>query len=85
MTNTNDGKSRRTRGERSIYWSDDRQRYVVEATVGYNANGKRVTRRGYGTSETARLGPEAVPEGLRQGETVLAMRAANMVISLRRP
>ncbi len=38
-----------------------------------------------GTTESARLGPEAVPEGLREGEAVLAMRAANMVLSVRRP
>lgn len=38
-----------------------------------------------GTTETARLGPEAVPEGLRDGETVLAARAANMIVSVRRP
>jgi hypothetical protein len=38
-----------------------------------------------GTTENARLGPEAVPEGLREGESILAMRAANMVLSLRRP
>ena len=33
----------------------------------------------------ARLGPEAVPDGLQQGERVLATRVANMVVSLRRP
>lgn len=33
----------------------------------------------------ARLGPESVPEGLRQGERVLATQVANMVVSLRRP
>jgi hypothetical protein len=38
-----------------------------------------------GATETARLGPEAVPEGLSEGEKVLAMRAANMVVSVRRP
>lgn len=32
-----------------------------------------------------RLGPESVPEGLNQGEEVLAMVAANMLVSLRRP
>jgi hypothetical protein len=37
------------------------------------------------TVENARLGPEAVPEQLQPGEKVLATRAANMVISLRRP
>jgi hypothetical protein len=35
--------------------------------------------------EHARLGPESVPEGLQQGEQVLATRAVNMVVSLRRP
>jgi hypothetical protein len=33
----------------------------------------------------ARLGPEAVPEGLRAGDRVMATRVANMVVSLRRP
>ena len=38
-----------------------------------------------GTQETARLGAEAVPDSLEVGEVVLAMRAANMVLSVRRP
>ena len=38
-----------------------------------------------GTVEQPRLGPEGVPEELQPGEVVLAMRVANMVISLRRP
>jgi hypothetical protein len=38
-----------------------------------------------GSVERARLGPEGVPEDLRAGEAVLAMRAANMIVSLRRP
>jgi len=37
------------------------------------------------TVEQARLGPEGVPDGLQQGEQVLATRVGNMVISLRRP
>jgi hypothetical protein len=32
----------------------------------------------------ARLGPEGVPENLKPGEVVLAMRVSNMVVSLRR-
>lgn len=35
--------------------------------------------------DRARLGPEGVPENLRPGEVVLAMSAANMIVSLRRP
>lgn len=37
------------------------------------------------TMDTARLGPEGVPEGLKPGDVVVAMRAANMIVSLRRP
>jgi hypothetical protein len=37
------------------------------------------------TVDNARLGPEAVPEELRAGETVLATKVMNMVVSLRRP
>jgi hypothetical protein len=33
----------------------------------------------------ARLGPEAVPDGLQAGDRVMATRVANMVVSLRRP
>jgi hypothetical protein len=32
----------------------------------------------------ARLGPESVPDALEPGEQVLAMLAANMIVSLRR-
>jgi hypothetical protein len=38
-----------------------------------------------GGTLSARLGPEAVPEGLKAGDRVLATLAANMVVSLRRP
>lgn len=34
--------------------------------------------------ETARLGPESVPDGLRAGEPVLVHRAMNMIISISR-
>jgi hypothetical protein len=36
-------------------------------------------------TERSRLGPEAVPEDLQQGERVLATKVANIVISVRRP
>lgn len=35
--------------------------------------------------ERSRLGPEAVPDGLTEGEHVLATRVGRMVVSLRRP
>lgn len=33
----------------------------------------------------ARLGAESVPEGLQEGDRILAQRVANMVVSVRRP
>jgi hypothetical protein len=38
-----------------------------------------------GSTHSARLGPEGVPEGLEAGDQVVAMMAANMVVSVRRP
>ena len=38
-----------------------------------------------GTTHSARLGPEGVPEGVKPGDRVLATMAANMVVALRRP
>jgi hypothetical protein len=34
--------------------------------------------------ETARLGPESVPEDLRAGEEVVVHRAVNMIVSIER-
>lgn len=36
-------------------WSEARKRYIAEATVGYDARGKRIVRSGSGKSETAAL------------------------------
>ncbi|HEX6230088.1 MAG TPA: hypothetical protein VF029_00065 [Actinomycetota bacterium] len=38
-----------------------------------------------GAVETARLGPEGVPEDLRAGERVVVSRAVNMIVAIRRP
>jgi hypothetical protein len=38
-----------------------------------------------GSTLDARLGPEAVPDGLRDGERVLATLVAGLVVSMRRP
>ncbi|MGZ5291543.1 MAG: hypothetical protein ACXWXQ_02320 [Actinomycetota bacterium] len=40
---------------------------------------------GDGTTESARLGAESVPDGLEAGERVLVARAVNMIVSIRRP
>jgi hypothetical protein len=35
--------------------------------------------------QQSRLGPEGVPEGVKAGDHVMALRAGNMVVSLRKP
>ncbi len=35
--------------------------------------------------ETARLGPESVPDDLAAGERVLVSRAVNMIVAITRP
>lgn len=35
--------------------------------------------------ETARLGPESVPDALREGEQVVVSKAMNMIVAIRRP
>jgi hypothetical protein len=37
-----------------------------------------------GTTDSTRLGWESIPDDLRAGDRVLAMRVANMVVSIRR-
>ena len=47
----------------------------VDVTVAYEG----------GEVESARLGAESVPEGLRVGERVVVARAVNMIVAIRRP
>jgi len=37
------------------------------------------------TTETARLGPESVPEDLQSGDQVFVSKAVNMIVAIRRP
>jgi hypothetical protein len=44
--------SRRSRGDGGLYWSEDRQRWIAELTIGYRPNGKRITRKASGKTKT---------------------------------
>lgn len=35
--------------------------------------------------ETARLGPESIPQDLRAGDHVVVSRAVNLIVGIRRP
>jgi integrase len=43
-------QKRRARGEGGLSWDEKRQRWIASKTVGYDARGKRIVRRGSGTS-----------------------------------
>jgi hypothetical protein len=43
---------RRSRGDGGLYWSEARQRWIAEVTVGYTPAGKRIYRRGSGKTKT---------------------------------
>ncbi len=48
-------KPRRARGEGGVRWSDSRNAWIAEKTVGYDGRGKRVVRTGSGKTKTAAL------------------------------
>jgi integrase len=44
---------RRGRGEGGLHWDDARQRWIASVTIGYTPAGKRIVRKGSGTTKTA--------------------------------
>lgn len=55
MSAQDEGHSRRVRGEGGVHWSEQRQRWIAEKTVGYDGRGKRIVRKGSGRTEAAAL------------------------------
>ena len=43
---------RRERGEGGLHWDISRQRWIATVTIGYNNQGKRITRKASGTTKT---------------------------------
>jgi integrase len=43
---------RRSRGDGGLHWSEDRQRWIAEVTVGYDGRGKRITRKASAKTKT---------------------------------
>ncbi|HKO20823.1 MAG TPA: site-specific integrase [Acidobacteriaceae bacterium] len=44
---------RRSRGDGGLYWSEERQRWIAEVTIGYRPDGKRIVRKASGRTKTA--------------------------------
>jgi len=43
---------RRSRGNGGLHWNENRQRWIVTVTVGYDSRDKRITRRASGRTKT---------------------------------
>ncbi|MBW1601778.1 site-specific integrase [Streptomyces sp. JJ66] len=43
---------RRSRGDGGLHWNEPRQRWIATASLGYDGNGKRITKRGSGKTKT---------------------------------
>jgi len=70
--------SRRPRGEGSIYWDEQRQRFLAAVTVGYTPAGKRIVRRGSGKTEAAARAK--LKEVIREYEAGLTAKARNHTV-----
>ncbi|SNR87325.1 Site-specific recombinase XerD [Haloechinothrix alba] len=44
---------RRSRGEGGLYWSERRQRYIAEVSLGFDGRGKRIVKKASGKTKTA--------------------------------
>lgn len=73
-----DEKERRKPGEGSIYWNADRQRYIAEKTVGYNAKGGRITRKASGKTETAAI--RALAKKVKDYESGLVVHSERITV-----
>ncbi|NUT23806.1 MAG: tyrosine-type recombinase/integrase [Hamadaea sp.] len=71
--------TRRSRGDGGLYWSESRQRWIAEATIGYTPAGKRITRKGSGKTKTE--AKTKLKEVLRDHEDGLAIAPQNFTVA----
>jgi integrase len=70
---------RRGRGEGSIYWDDDRERYIAAVVVGHTPAGKRIMRKGSGKTKTEARAK--LKEVLRDHEDGLTIATPNFTVA----
>ncbi|MFF5227334.1 tyrosine-type recombinase/integrase [Dactylosporangium sp. NPDC000521] len=71
--------ARRGRGEGSLYWDEERQRFIAAVVVGYTPAGKRIMRRGSGKTKTEARAK--LKEVLRDHEDGLAIAPQNYTVA----
>ncbi|GAA3293115.1 site-specific integrase [Dactylosporangium vinaceum] len=71
--------ARRGPGEGSLYWDEQRQRYIAAVVIGYTPAGKRIMRRGSGKTKTEARAK--LKDVLRDHEDGLAIAPANYTVA----
>ncbi|MEU7485040.1 site-specific integrase [Streptomyces sp. NPDC042319] len=70
---------RRSRGDGGLHWDDKRQRWIATASLGYDASGKRVVKRGSGKTKTQ--AKDKLKEVLRDYEDGLAIAPSGYTVA----
>jgi integrase len=70
---------RRGRGDGGLHWDQARQRWIATASLGYGPNGKRIVKRGSGTTKTA--AKAKLTEVLRDYEDGLAIAPSSYTVA----
>jgi integrase len=69
----------RAHGDGGLYWSESRQRWIAEITVGYTPAGRRITRKAAGRTKTE--AKTKLKEVLRDHEDGLAIAPAHYTVA----
>lgn len=70
---------RRSRGDGGLHWDESRQRWIATASLGYAPNGRRIVKRGSGTTKTA--AKAKLTEVLRDHEDGLAIAPTGYTVT----
>src|SRR6266545_838184 len=70
---------RRSRGDGGLHWDAQRQRWIATASLGYDASGKRIVKRGSGKTKTE--AKNKLKEVLRDYEDGLAIAPADYTVA----
>jgi integrase len=71
--------ARRSRGDGGLYWSETRQRWIAETTIGYTPAGKRITTKASGRTKTE--AKNKLTDLLRDHEDGLAIAPTNYTVA----
>jgi hypothetical protein len=71
--------TRRSRGDGGLHWDEARQRWIATASIGFDARGKRITKKASGITKTA--AKQKLKEILRDHEDGLTIAPGNYTVA----